>query len=300
MTCTTPSSPPARSFNNTSRPRCRVATSTSRRRSCAFSGSSRRKNSTAASCLKRWKKKPGEWKRSVRPSRPRANSRPANGNSISASRSSARRFTSTKATDRSLLLLKPLPHRRGKQRDFRQRLGLNHGDLVRVAGSPIAFAAEIDRVPANIDHFWITIGIGTGEPIRIALSTYSRQNAAAGFDPRMRVGIVASTWSELPAPGLVKSPGLDYPTIEAAAPVNYLEYDRPALELQLTDKAKRAVFIEAWGELYVRTHIGIHQVHSMRASCSVARDLIGRDGAIRFYFTDGTGEMLLFKYCGQA
>ena len=56
-----------------------------------------------------------------------------------------------------------------------------------VAGVPIAFAAETDRVPANIDHFWITIGIGRGEPIRIALSTHSRQNAAAGFDPRVRV-----------------------------------------------------------------------------------------------------------------
>ncbi|HEX8898537.1 MAG TPA: hypothetical protein VF751_07560 [Chthoniobacterales bacterium] len=171
--------------------------------------------------------------------------------------------------------------------------------MVHVAGSPIAFAAEIDRVPANIDHFWITIGIGSGEPIRIALSTHSRQNAAAGFDPRMRVGIVASTWSELPAPGLVKSIGLDYRTIEAASPVNYPEYERPALELLLTDSATQAVFIEAWGELYVRTHIGIHQVHSMRASCSVARDLIGRDGAIRFYFPDGAAEMLLFKYCGQ-
>jgi hypothetical protein len=37
----------------------------------------------------------------------------------------------------------------------------------------------------------------------------------------------------------------------------------------------------------------------MRASCSVARDLIGRDGAIRFYFGDGKAETLLFKYCGQ-
>jgi hypothetical protein len=192
-----------------------------------------------------------------------------------------------------------LPHRRKNQRISRGYPGLNNGDTVRVAGSPIAFAAEIDRLPANIDHFWITIGIGSGEPIRIALSTHSRQNAAAGFDPRMRIGIVASTWRELLAAGLVKSPGLDYRTIEAAAPVNYIEYDRPALELLLTDKAKRAVFIEAWGELYVRTHIGIHQVHSMRASCSVARDLIGRDGAIRFYFPDSAAEMLLFKYCGQ-
>jgi hypothetical protein len=192
-----------------------------------------------------------------------------------------------------------LPRRRKNQRILRGYPGLNHGDLVHVAGSPIAFAAEVDRVPANIDHFWITIGIGSGEPIRIALSTHSRRNAAAGFDPRMRVGIVASTWSDLPTPGLVKSPGLNYRTIEAASPVNYAEYERPALEVLLTDSATRAVFIEAWGELYVRTHIGIHQVHSMRASCSVSRDLMGRDGAIRFYFSDKTAELLLFKYCGQ-
>jgi hypothetical protein len=168
-----------------------------------------------------------------------------------------------------------------------------------VAGTPVAFAAEIDRVPANIDHFWITIDVGTDGPIRIALSTHSRQNAVAGFDPRMRVGVVTSKWSELPPAGVEKFARLDYRTIEAASPVGYVEYERPALEILLTQKAKRAIFVEAWGELYVRTHVGIHQVHSMRASCSVARDLFGRDGAIRFYFPDGTAELLLFKYCGQ-
>ena len=207
-------------------------------------------------------------------------------------------FISTKATARSLLLLKRLPHLH-RQRSDRRSFQFNHGDLVHVAGSVIAFAVEIDRVPANIDHFWITLDLGSGEPIRIALSTHSRQNAAAGFDARMRLGQVTSTWTELPPAGLTKSAGLDYRTIEAASPVTFLEYERPALEALLTEKTKRAVFIEAWGELYVRTEVGIHQVHSMRASCSVAREFIGRDGAIRFYFDDGIAEMLLFKYCGQ-
>lgn len=116
----------------------------------------------------------------------------------------------------------------------------------------------------------------------------------------MRVGRLASTWSELPAAGLFRSIGLDYHSLEAASPIVYVEYERAPLEVLLADNARRAVFIEAWGELYVRVHVGIHQVHSMRASCSVPRDLIGRDGAIRFYFPDGTAEMLLFKYCGQA
>jgi hypothetical protein len=192
-----------------------------------------------------------------------------------------------------------LPHR-PKPPGGRVSAGLNHGDLVRLAGAPIAFAAEIDRVPANIDHFWITIGTGAGEPIRVALSTHSRQNAAAGFDPRMRVGTIASTWAELPVPGLVKSTGLDYQALESASPVTYIEYERPSLELLLTEKTRRAILIEAWGELYVRTHVGIHQVHSMRASSAVPRDFIGRDGAIRFYFAeDARTELLLFKYCGQ-
>lgn len=192
-----------------------------------------------------------------------------------------------------------MPDRR-RQRGPRNYRGLNHGDIVHVAGTPIAFAAEVDRVPANIDHFWITVGLGTGEPIRIALSTHSRQSAAAGFDPRIRLGILKSTWSELPPAGVLKSPGLEYAAIEAASPVTYVETERPALETLLTERSTRAVFIEAWGELYVRTHIGIHQVHSMRASYSVLRDFVGRDGAIRFYFADKTSELLLFKYSGQA
>jgi hypothetical protein len=192
-----------------------------------------------------------------------------------------------------------LPPRRRQSRP-RNFHGLNHDDLVHVAGTPIAFAAEMDAVPANIDHYWITIGIGTGEPIRIALSTHSRQNAAAGFDPRIRLGIQTSTWTTLPVAGVLKSPGLDYSSIEVASPVTYIEYERPALEVLLTEKATGAILIEAWGELYVRTHVGIHQVHSMRASCSVGRDLVGRDGAIRFYFAEeNRAELLLFKYCGQ-
>jgi hypothetical protein len=169
-----------------------------------------------------------------------------------------------------------------------------------VAGVPIAFAAETDGVPANIDHFWITVGTGGGELVRIALSTHSRQNAAAGFDPRVRVGVVTSAWRELPAAGMTGCRGLDYQEIEAAGPVTYIDYERPALEILLAEKTGRALFIEAWGELYVRNHLGIHQVHSRRASCSVLQDYKGRDGAIRFYYKDnGTAEMLLFKYCGQ-
>lgn len=172
---------------------------------------------------------------------------------------------------------------------------------MRVAGEPIAFAAETDPLPANIDHFWITIRTGNAGLLRIALSTRSRQNAAAGFDPRMRVAVLVSAWTELPVAGVFESGGLDYREIEAASPIIYVEHERPALETLLADKTGRAIFIEAWGEFYRRSHLGIHQVHSRRASCSVLTDYIGRDGAIRFYYAgNAVAEMLLFKYCGQA
>lgn len=188
--------------------------------------------------------------------------------------------------------------RKAKRSRYPQLLSRD-GEFLRAAGTPIAFAAETDRIPSNIDHFWITLRIGTGDPLRIALSTHSRQNANAGFDPRVRVAVLASAWSELPAAGLHACAHLDYQEIESSQPVTYLEYERPALEVLLADKTGRAIFVEAWGELYVRNHIGLHQVHSRRASCSVLNDYKGRDGAIRFYFQDGAAEMLLFKYCGQ-
>jgi hypothetical protein len=179
-------------------------------------------------------------------------------------------------------------------------MGFKHGDLLHVAGTPIAFAAETDRVLANIDHFWITLATGAAEPVLVTLSTHSRQNAAAGFDARMRLGTIASTWAELPTAGVTKSTGLDYAALEAVSPVTYIALDRPDLERLLTEKTNAAVLVEAWGELYVRTHVGVHQVHSMRASSAVPRDFIGRDGAIRFYFEkERRAELLLFKYCGQ-
>jgi hypothetical protein len=171
---------------------------------------------------------------------------------------------------------------------------------VRVAGEPATFAAEIDDDPQNIDHFWITIRTEQDESVQISLSTLSRYNRKAGFDPRMRLAIVRSTWSELPAPGIFPAPRFSYEEVERAAPVSYVAEERPALERLLLDRSRRAIFIEAWGAFYGRGHIGIHQVHCRRASYSVRTDVKGSDGAIRFYFAADTSlELLLFKFAGQ-
>jgi hypothetical protein len=173
-------------------------------------------------------------------------------------------------------------------------------EFVVAAGELVAFEKETDTDPDRIDHFWITIRAGNFSRLRISISTWSLKHAADGFDPRMRVGVFPSTWSELPLSGVFPAAGLNYADFERASPIVYHEMDRPALEELLVAKARRAVFVEAWGALYLRDHLGIHQVHSRRASCSVRSDHIGRDGALRFFYREhSAAEMLLFKYCGQ-
>ena len=116
----------------------------------------------------------------------------------------------------------------------------------------------------------------------------------------MRVGMVLSRWTELPPSGIQPAPRLDYADFEKVNAIAYREMGRAELEEVLEAKSGRAIWAEAWGALYLRDQLGIHQVHSRRASCSVRTDLVGRDGAIRFYYReDSRAEMLLFKYCGQ-
>ncbi len=115
----------------------------------------------------------------------------------------------------------------------------------------------------------------------------------------MRLGVVAAPWTQLPESGVFPAGRLDYGELERAQAIVYRDMERPDLEKMLHQKTERAIWVEAWGALYLRDRLGIHQVHSRRASCSVRSDHVGRDGAVRFYFPGQTSEMLLFKYCGQ-
>ena len=147
----------------------------------------------------------------------------------------------------------------------------------------------------------MTLDAGDGGRFEVAISTCSKKNRDAGFDARMRVAVIASNWVALPAAGLLPCDHLDYGELETQSGCKFSIYERTALEELLVEKTSRAIFAEVWGALFVRNRIGIHEVHSRRASCSVAQDIIGRDGAIRFYFDENrAAEMLLFKYCGQS
>ena len=171
--------------------------------------------------------------------------------------------------------------------------------FVHVTGVPYTVEVEQSEDPLRVDHVWITLEVPPFGRIRTAINTLSRFNRDAGFDSRVRLGIVAGTWEEKPENGLLEERGQDYAMIEAALPVTYEFYETAVLAELLVAKAKSAVRAEVWGELYAQENLGVHQIHSRRASCAVTRDIKGRDGALKLYYADNTSELFLFKFCGQ-
>ena len=172
--------------------------------------------------------------------------------------------------------------------------------LVRVVGVPYFAEREVALDPDKVDHVWITIEVPPFGRIRVSINTMSRLNRDAGFDGRVRVGIVRSTWIEKPAPCLEEIDRFDYADVEASANVFYEHQEHDPLVDLLIGKADAALRLEVWGELYGRQQIGIHQLHSRRGSRAVPADLQGRDGAVKFYFaSENIAELMLFKFDGQ-
>ena len=179
-----------------------------------------------------------------------------------------------------------------------EKIRTSPAKFVHVTGVP--YTVEVEQNSLFVDHVWITLEVPPFGRLRAAVNTLSRLNRDAGFDQRVRVGVVPGNWTEKPETGLVEENGQDYGMIEAALPVAYEPMEPEALAELLMAKAKTAVRAEVWGELYARDHLGIHQIHSRRASCAVALDLKNRDGGLKFYYADQTAELFLFKFCGQA
>ncbi len=169
----------------------------------------------------------------------------------------------------------------------------------RVIGIPYQVELEVAPNPNRVDHVWFTLKVPPCGAVQLSVNTMSRLNLLAGQDPRVRVGILHTAWTEKPEPLLEESEGLDYTNIEAQTPLEFSYREHEELAEMLITRGRAALRVEAWGELYRRDHLGMHQIHSRRASCAVSTDVLGRDGAIRFYLPDGNAEMFLFKYCGQ-
>ena len=173
-------------------------------------------------------------------------------------------------------------------------------EYVSVAGEVASVLVETDEDPRKVDHVWIQVRAGEFGRVQISLSTVSRQSRAAGFDPRVFVATITTQSPELPAAGVRRAAPFDYELLKSAEPLEFVPLERTAMEQLLVEKARRAVMVEGIGEFYVRAHIGVHQIHSRRSSFAVPRDVVGRDGLVRFYFRQpDVCEMLLVKFAGQ-
>jgi len=170
--------------------------------------------------------------------------------------------------------------------------------LVRAVGPIVGAELEEHDNPDEIDH--VLIRMDPGEEIVVAVNTLSKRNRLAGFDSRVRVGMVRGTWDVLPEPGADICGRMDYADIESQTNVFYEHMGREELEILLMESCFRACLLEVWGAPYHQRRQGIHQIHSRRASCAAAEDITGRDGALKFYFEEARATlMLLFKFCGQ-
>ncbi|MDB6171833.1 MAG: hypothetical protein JWL59_1144 [Chthoniobacteraceae bacterium] len=180
------------------------------------------------------------------------------------------------------------------------RVRLEGSKFVHVAGVPYSAQRELQRDRNKVDHVLITLAAGEFGQLAAAVNTFSWLNGNAGFDPRVRLGVVASTWSETPPVGIEETSGFDYAEIEAREQVEFLFQDQELLAARLIAKTRAAVRIELWGELYARRTIGIHQIHSRRASNAMPMEVRNRDGALKFYYREqNAAELFLFKFDGQ-
>jgi hypothetical protein len=136
-----------------------------------------------------------------------------------------------------------------KRRKQKAKAEFGNGMFVRVAGELISYTIETDNDPINIDHFWIDISSGNHGLVRISLNTYSRSHAKANFDPRMRVAVFQSTWTELPSPGMYPSSGLDYDEIERDQRLAYAAHERSSLELLLVNQCNSRFFYRGLGRV---------------------------------------------------
>ncbi len=178
-----------------------------------------------------------------------------------------------------------------------ERIQQSPAKFVHVTGVP--YSAELSPVPEQPEQVWITLEAPPYGRIRAVINTVSRLNSEAGASPHVRVGVQKDPWTEKPETGLVEVEGMNYSAVEAIAPLVYEELPQATLGEMLLTKAKAAVRVEVWGDLYARDHLGIRQIHSRRASTAVRDDLAGRDGALRLYYPDNISETFLFKFHGQ-
>ncbi len=182
-----------------------------------------------------------------------------------------------------------------------ERIRTSPPKFVHVTGVPYTVETPPSSDAGAADQIWLNLEVPSLGRIRTVINTVSRLCGDAGHDSRVRVGVDRTTWTEKPPTGLLESDGQNYNLLEAASPVEYVEHEQSALAELIAQKAKLAVRAEVWGDLYATDdHLGVRQIHSRRASKSVTKDLVGRDGALKLYYSEqNLSELFLFKFYGQ-
>lgn len=169
-----------------------------------------------------------------------------------------------------------------------------------VVGRPGHVEVERSHDERRVDHVWMNVEVAPVGSVRASINTRSLKNLHAGFEDRVKVGLVRGTYEALPQAGIYDAEPCSYADVESRENVFYQWEEQRVIEQLITTRAITAIWVEIWGELYVRGHIGIHEIHCRRASCAVPNEVVGRDGALRFYFErDSATELLLFEFCGQ-
>jgi len=175
-----------------------------------------------------------------------------------------------------------------------------HTPLVHLVGDNSKARVEREDHKPVPDHIWISVDPGVSLRVIISVNTFSLRNGQAGFDPRVRVGIIADTWVKLPERGINECHRFSYDDIPGITAVEFRTVEKVFLEQMILDRVHQSVLLEAWGSPYQRESPGIHQIHSRKASCAVQESVDGRDGALRFFFQEQKRtETFLFKFCGQ-
>lgn len=181
-----------------------------------------------------------------------------------------------------------------------ERIRTTPAKFVHVRGVPYVVAVDTSTDPADQDEISLTLEVPPFGRLRASINTSSRASREAGFDPRIIIAILRSTYTEKPATGLEECAGQDYATIEATRQIIYEPFEREELNELLVKKLKAAIRVELWGELYAKDQLGVHQIHSRRPSSAVSTGYKNRDGALQLYYpADNLSELILFKFAGQ-
>lgn len=71
---------------------------------------------------------------------------------------------------------------------------------VRAVGNPQRVESERDDDPSRVDHVWLALDVPPIGRLNVAINTLSHYNRDAGFDERIRLGILSAKYTRRPVP----------------------------------------------------------------------------------------------------